>query len=177
MTRCYRPRLYIICFFRTVKHGGYPNPCHLGLVTGPKGSTMNGMLLYHVQYLHWWRDTMDVGRPAAKSHLWTHGQHSDLHVGGQDNRSLAAAGWSRRSLSMLHQWHGKTQLTATSPHTSSYLYGMHWFRRKQMWCLLTFNFNQWNYAKQWLHNLFLKPYLAINEPLNPRQLALTPAQI
>ncbi|TPX18632.1 uncharacterized protein E0L32_002489 [Thyridium curvatum] len=44
-----KPRLYVVCFFRTPQQGGNPDPYHWGLASGPKGGGMDGMLLYHVR--------------------------------------------------------------------------------------------------------------------------------
>ncbi|KAF5668740.1 hypothetical protein FCIRC_9512 [Fusarium circinatum] len=54
-----KPRLYLVCFFRTPQEGGNPDPYHWGLASGPKDGGMDGMLLYHVrniptsQGIHW----------------------------------------------------------------------------------------------------------------------------
>ncbi|KAG9500455.1 hypothetical protein J7337_008934 [Fusarium musae] len=54
-----KPRLYVVCFFRTPQEGGNPDPYHWGLASGPKDGGMEGMVLYHVrniptsQGVHW----------------------------------------------------------------------------------------------------------------------------
>jgi hypothetical protein len=42
-------RLYIVNFFRAATQGGNPDPYHWALAGGPKGGSMNGLLLYHVR--------------------------------------------------------------------------------------------------------------------------------
>lgn len=46
-----KQRLYIVNFFRTPTAGGNPDSYHWGLSSGPKGGSMNGMVLYHVRNL------------------------------------------------------------------------------------------------------------------------------
>jgi len=44
-----KPRLYVVCFFRSPQPGGNPDPYHWALASGPKNGGMDGMVLYHVR--------------------------------------------------------------------------------------------------------------------------------